>query len=262
MSLKGRTAIVTGSAGSADGTAGVGRSVALKLGSLGCNVVVNYGTNRRGKQVAAQAQRVAKAIETLGGQALVCPADIRDPQQVERMVREAVKRFRRVDILVNNAGGGWEPRDLAAVSPDYWDSCLRAEADGAFWAIRQLLPGMRRRRWGRIVNLGYTDSLLRNSLADDDVPYTLGKAARTWLSRVLRDEVKNGVTVNAVEITLVEHIAFDQALALLQGKRAGFPSTRLTPYDVAEVVAWLCSEQARFVSGAVIPLPCQNLAND
>ena len=259
MSLKGRTAIVTGSASSEDGTAGVGRSVALKLGALGCNVVVNYGTNRKGKKVAAQAQRVARAIEQSGGQAIVIEADIRDAEQVAAMVKETAKRFRKVDILVNNAGGGWEPRDIASVSTDYWDSCLHAEADGAFYAIREVLPGMRRRGWGRIVNIGYTDALLRDKLGEDDVPYTLGKAARTWLSRVLHGEAKRGVTVNAVEITLVEHVQLAEALALLKGDRGRFPTTRLTPHDVAEVVAWLCSDEARFVSGAVIPVPCQNI---
>src|SRR5437016_2635828 len=151
-SLKGRVALVTGSTGE-----GMGRSIALTLAREGADVVLNHGTNRRTS--AANNRRLVKAVEALGSRAIVVRADTAKGDDVRKMFLRAGQELGPVDILVNNAGGSWDPRqDITKVEDDAWQGVLRAEIDGMFHTIRAALPGMRRRRWGRIVNIGMTGS--------------------------------------------------------------------------------------------------------
>ena len=172
MELKGKTALITGSCGK-----GMGRSTALRLGREGANVVLNYGTNRAGPKAEAEARRTAEAITELGGQAIIQKADTTDEAQVKAMVAAACAEFGQVDILVNNAGGEWDAKDYTEIEIDRFRKVLAAEIDGAFLMMKHVVPGMRERRWGRIVHISLTFALWMDS-ASRAWPPTTASARR------------------------------------------------------------------------------------
>jgi len=258
MELKGRTALITGSTGS-----GIGRSAAFRLALEGANIILNYGTYHRTSQALKDAknnaQMVATVVEELGGKALVFPADTRDPHQVKEMVDAGMEKFEAIDILVNNAGGDWLIQDIAEIKPDQWRSVLQAEIDGAFYCIKYVLPGMRQRMWGRIINISMENALnWTNYLAED---YALGKAARTWMVRAwAKHEIKYGITINAIEPRPIAHMTFEEAIDAVKNGAAWKERTKPVAHDIAELIAFLCSEKAKFISGSVFVFP--NLSNE
>jgi NAD(P)-dependent dehydrogenase (short-subunit alcohol dehydrogenase family) len=243
MELQGRVALVTGASGR-----GMGRSIALTLAREGADVVVNF------KERRDRAEHVAKMIESFGRRALVHQADVADAGAVLAMVEAAHAHFGRLDIAVGSAGGSWQPADLPDIDPAHWRAVMAEEVDSAYALLRAALPGMRARGWGRIVLIG-------GHRADDwpfgppEAPfdYALGKAARHWLARTLGPrELARGVTINAVAPGPIEYVTPEQARRLVEGDVEA--SDDPTPQDVADVVAFLCSERAQFVTGAVIPV--------
>lgn len=253
MELKGRTALITGSTGN-----GIGRSTAFRLAFEGANVVLNYGTHHRTDEelnvAKMNANLVAKIVEEFGGKALVVPADTRDPNQVEAMVDEVIERFGTIDILVNNAGGEWLVQDIAEIEPNHWRSVLQAEIDGAFFCIKYALPIMRERKWGRIINISVENALnWKGYLAED---YALGKAARTWMVRAwAKEEIKHGITINAIEPGPIAHMTLEEAMDAVRNGKIHQKRKRLVAHDVAELIAFLCTDKARFISGSVFVFP-------
>ena len=244
--LRGRVALVTGSTGE-----GMGRSTALTLAREGADIVLNTGTNRRTKEAANR--RLIEAVESFGVRAILAEAKTSEGPAVRRMFSRAKKELGPIDILVNNAGGRWDPRpDLVKVDDDFWQDVLRAEIDGMFHTIKAALPDMRRRRWGRIINLGMERS---EEFMEPPYDYTVGKIARHGLTRILSEvEMPHGVTINAVAPGYIPYYSFAQAMEAVRHGKAWTSRRHGTPQDVAELVAWLCSEQARFVKGAIIPV--------
>lgn len=245
--LEGRVALVTGSTG-----AGMGRSTALTLAREGAHVVLNHGTNRT--TPASVNRRIIEAIESLGVRAIVVRANTADGGDVRRMFARAKEELGPVEILVNNAGGSWAPenKDFAKVRPPFWQRVLRAEIDGMFHTIQAALPGMRRRRWGRIVNIGMERS---EEFMEPPYDYTLGKIARHGLTRILSEiEIARGITINAIAPGYIPSFTFRQAVEAMRhegpwkGRRHG------NPQDVAELVAFLCHEESSYVNGAVVPV--------
>lgn len=254
MELKGRTALITGSTGG-----GMGRSTAFQLASEGANIILNYGTCHRTGQVLKDAEenanKVANVVEELGGEALVFPADTREPDQVKAMVDAGIERFGAIDILVNNAGGEWLIQDITEIEPDHWRSVLQAEIDGAFYCIKFVLPYMRERRWGRIINISVEDALMKwpGGLAED---YALGKAARTWMVRAwAKQELKHGITINAIEPGPIANMKLEEAIDAVKNGEVWRKRKKPVSHDIAELIAFLCSEKARFISGSVFVFP-------
>ena len=243
MGLEGRIVLVTGAGGQ-----GMGRSIALTLARDGANVVLNFRKNRE------QAEANAALVETMGREALAVQADVTVAAEVDAMFAIARERFGRVDIVVNSAGGPWKPQDVTEISPEHLRRVLAGEIEATFHLLRAALPGMRERGWGRFVSIG-------GHMADDwpfgspeaPLDYPLGKAARHWLTRTLAPmEIPRGITINAVAPGPTPRITADEALAAVRGEGATAEHTQQT---VAEVVAFLCSEAAARVTGAVIPVP-------
>jgi NAD(P)-dependent dehydrogenase (short-subunit alcohol dehydrogenase family) len=198
--------------------------------------------------------RVVRVVEELGGKALVLPADTRDPDQVKAMVDVGIEKFGAIDILVNNAGADWLMQDITEIKPDHWRSVLQAEIDGAFYCIKYVLPRMRERRWGRIINISMEGALnWTRYLAED---YALGKAARTWMVRAwARHEIKHGITINAIEPGPIAHTSLQEAVDAVKNGGAWRKRKKPVAHDVAELIAFLCSEKARFISGSVFVFP-------
>ncbi len=229
----------------------MGRSTALTLAREGADVVLNTGTNQRTR--AKDNRPLLDALSSSGVRSVLIEADTKDGAAVREMFARAKRELGPVDILVNNAGGLWDPRsDLTRVKDDFWQDVLRAEIDAMFHTIKTALPDMRRRRWGRIVNLGMERS---EEFMEGPYDYTVGKIARHGLTRILSEvEMPRGVTVNAVAPGYIPSFTFSQALDAVRHGRSWRTRKYGTPQDVAELVTWLCTDEARFVKGAIIPI--------
>jgi 3-oxoacyl-[acyl-carrier protein] reductase len=244
MGIEGRVALVTGAGGE-----GMGRSIALTLARDGADVVLNY--HRKDQRVV----ETAAAIEAMGRRVLAFAADVADPLQVDSMVAAAEEALGPIDIVVNSAGGPWKPQDITKIDPAHFRTVLAQEIEATFLLIRATLPGMRARGWGRIVSIGgYSADDWRYGPPEAPLDYPLGKAARHWLTRTLAPrEIGRSITINAVAPGPTPRVTLDEAVAAVRGERG--PRDHNTPQDVADVVAFLCSDAATRVTGAVIPVP-------
>jgi 3-oxoacyl-[acyl-carrier protein] reductase len=171
------------------------------------------------------------------------------------MVAAAVERFGKVDIVVNSAGGPWKPQDVTEIAPEHLRAVLAQEVESVFHLLRAVLPGMRERGWGRIVSIGgHGADDWRYGPPEAPLDYPLGKAARHWLTRTLAPrEAPHGITINAVAPGPTERVSPEEALAAVRGERR--PHEGNTPQDIADVVAFLCSDAAARITGAVVPMP-------
>jgi len=237
--LTGRVALVTGS------SRGIGRAIALRLARAGARVVVNYLNHAR------EAEEVAEAIRACGSEALVVQADVTVREEVARLVQEALNRFGRLDILVNNAG---TIRDvpLVRMRDEDWDAILNLDLRSAFLCTREALKPMLKARWGRIINISSVVGLMGNI---GQANYAAAKAGLIGLTKsVAREVATRNITVNAVAPGYV-HTELVDALPEKLKERILFyiPQERFgDPEDVAHAVAFLASEEARYITGQVL----------
>ena len=238
FSLKDRVALVTGA------SQGIGRATALALAQAGAKVVV---TARNTEKLAT----VVSEIATAGGEALAVGMDVADAAQVKTGFRQALDKFGKLDILVNNAA---ITRDALAVrmKQDDWDSVLRTNLTGAHLCAQQALSVMMRARYGRIINLA---SVVAETGNPGQANYVAAKAGLIGLTRALALEIASrNVTVNAVAPGFVvspmtDPLPQDVKDALL----ARIPLGRMgCDAEVAATVVFLASEEAGYITGAVI----------
>ena len=181
--LNHRVALVTG------GSRGIGRAIAIALASAGAAVAVNY------RQRADEAHQVVAQIESAGGRALAVRADVSAASEVTNMIGEIERSLGAVDVLVNNAGTGTFS-DIESITEAEFDHTLAVNLKSAFLCTQAVLPGMRARRWGRIVNLS---SVAARGAGAVGVHYNASKAGLEGLTRGYASRVaREGVTVNAV----------------------------------------------------------------
>lgn len=188
--LKSRVALVTG------GSRGIGKAIALMLGEAGAAVAVNHRASGK------EAEAVAETLHERGGRAAAFCADVSSRVAVEAMVQEIEKRFGPINILVNNAGMA-AIRGLEQITEEDFDRTIAVNLKSAFLCTQAVLPGMRARRWGRIVNISSIGA--RIGSGSISIAYAAAKAGLEGLTRgyALRLAAE-GVTVNAVAPGLID----------------------------------------------------------
>ncbi len=239
MDLSGKTALVTGA------SKGIGRGIAKKLATLSCDLAVNYNTDASG------AEDVVRSIRATGQSAFAVQASVGESAQVKRMFETVLGEFERLDIVVNNAGTQvWAP--LLDLSEEDWDRVIDTNLKGCFLCTQLAGRHMREHGGGRIVNIG---SGCNKVAFPNLVSYTASKGGMEQFTKVAAAELGTyGITVNCVApgAILIERTAREaedyagQWSRLTPMGRVGYPK------DVAEAVAFLCTDAAEFISGQTL----------
>lgn len=227
MSL--RIALVTGAA------RGMGRAIALRLAEDVSGVAVHYLTRRE------EALELAAAIRDKGKLSAVFRADLTKKAQAAGLVKKVEERFARIDVLVNNVGTflvkPWDQLEVAD-----WEKVLRGNLLGSYFCMKAALPGMRKRKWGRVVNIGYSRAEHLGAYPTI-APYAVAKTGLLVLTRTAAaSEVASGITVNMVSPGLIRGGALPPMKNISESQLGTYE-------DVAEAVAWCASDRAAAVTG-------------
>ena len=246
--LRGRVAIVTG------GATGIGKAIALEFARHGVHVAFNYFSYDGGGDIRHEADETAREITHMEVRVFHDECDVRDPRAVERFVADAQERLGGVQILVNNAGIARD-RALWRLSDEQWRTVLETNLTGAFHLIRAVAPIFRRQHDGKIVNVSSVHGIRSEfGLAN----YSASKAGLLGLTRSAALELgPSNVNVNAVAPGYIRTTRLTSGVPaeILDTARERAVLGRLgDPQDVANVVVFLCSEYARHITGAVIPV--------
>lgn len=244
--LRGRIALITG------GSSGIGRAVALAFAESGVHVAFNY--LEAGPESRHLARQVAAELRAVGVRAYFRPCDVREPGDVRAFVNEVVAELGGLHFLVNNAGIGRDGA-LWRMEDDSWSSVLDTNLSGAFYFIRAVSPILRGQEWGKIVNVASVHGVRGEfGLAN----YISSKAGLIGLTRSAAVELgPKNINVNAVAPGYIRTTQLTEQVPAEIMDRAREKSVlgRLgDPQDVAELVRFLCSEGARHITGAVIPV--------
>lgn len=250
LGLKDKVALV------AAASQGLGRAVAEELAAEGASLVLCA------RNPSALAETAAAIADSTGAHVLAVPADVTDMDQIERLVQSAAERFGRVDILVTNAGGP-PAGQFDQLSREQWEQATRLTLFSAIELVRQVLPGMKERRWGRILNI--TSIAVKQPVENLMLSNSL-RAGLTGFARTLANEVAAyGVTVNNIlpGYTRTERL---EELAHMMASKQGIspaefrakweqeiPMRRLgEPREFAALAAFLVSERASYITGTSI----------
>ena len=252
LGLKDKVALV------AAGSRGLGRAVAEELATEGASLVLCA------RDANILAQTTASIADQTGAHVLGVPADVTDARQVKQLVASGIERFGRIDILVTNAGGPPAGR-FDQLTQEQWEQATRLTLYSAVNLAREVLPGMRTRRWGRILNITsiavkqpVENLLLSNSL----------RAALTGFARTLANEVATeGITVNNILPGYTRTERLEELAGMMAEKQgisadqfrahweAEIPMRRLgEPREFAALAAFLVSERASYITGTSIPV--------
>lgn len=223
----------------------MGRQIAWTLAREGADVVLNYGTYRKG---AAAARKAVKECERLGAQAVAVRADTRSERDVRRLVERAKADFGGLDLLVVNSGGDWVESATEKLSLAAWRKVVEAEVDAAFLLVREALPLLRKSRRARIVFISWDRAALAR---DAPLDYSVGKLARDALAEKLTQELEGtGITVNTVAPGAIPYPTDAQSRDFVRHGAQWAKRARSQNQDVAEAVLWLCQDEAKFVTGS------------
>jgi 3-oxoacyl-[acyl-carrier protein] reductase len=260
IDLSGRVALVTG------GSRGLGRADALTLARAGADVVVadllveselSDETDRYGalatvarQQGLVHTEETVDEIRGMGRRALAVRCDVTDRAQVDAAVARTVEELGSVDVLVNNAGTLDHVGQFHNQSPELWERDLRVNLTGAFNCAQAVWPHMRERGWGRIVNMSSVAGTLGGF---GQASYSTTKAGLLGLTKTLAMEgARHGITCNAIVPGVIGTEAFHMANAAMNERIVARTALKRPgdPQEIANAVAFLCSDLASFITGA------------
>jgi len=239
MDLTNKVAIVTGSG------RGIGQAIALKLAEVGATVVINDVGE------ATFVDSVVEEIKAMNRESLAILADVSSSADVSRLVEETMATYGRIDILVNNAG---ITRDQLALrmSDEDWDRVINVNLKSVFLCTRAVLRHMVKQRWGRVINIASIVGIIGNP---GQANYASAKAGIIGFTRTIAKEVASrGITTNAIapgfiDTGMTQQLQDDWKQELQKRIPLGYLGV---PRDVAEAVAFLASEEARYITGQVL----------
>jgi 3-oxoacyl-[acyl-carrier protein] reductase len=237
--LENKTAVVTGA------SRGIGRAVAIKLASLGANIVLNYRSSIK------SVEEVLAEIKAMGANAVAVQGDISSFTEAEKVIKAAVENFGSLDILVNNAGITKDGL-LARMKEEDFDSVIETNLKGAFNCIRHATPIMMKQRRGRIINMSSVVGVAGNV---GQINYAASKAGVIGMTKSAAKELASrGITVNAIAPGFIQSDMTDALSDKVKEKLlSGIPLKRLgQAEEVAELTAFLASESASYITGQVI----------
>ena len=237
-----KVAIVTGS------SQGIGQAIAVRLAQDGTNIAIDYHTHDQG------ANETKRQVEAAGAKGVVIKADLSSLPEINDLIDQTLKKFGRIDILVNNAGIE-KRKDFWEVTEPEWDAVMNVNLKGVFFATQQVVRHLQsEKRAGKIINI---------SSVHEELPfphfasYCMSKGGLKMMTRNLAIELAPfGITVNsvapgAIETSINKNLLNDPAE--LNALLANIPLKRLgQPSDVAEVVAFLASDKASYITGTTI----------
>lgn len=239
--LKGHVALVTGSGRN------IGRSIALLFAREGASVIVNGHSDEKA------VRDVVREIEALQGTAVGIMADVSDPDDVARLVERGSAQLGQIDIAVNNVGRRIR-QPLDEISITDWQETINYNLNSAFYVVHHVLPGMRERGWGRLINIAGYDAWTGHM--DQRAHNVAAKAGMHGLTKaVAREAGVWGITSNTVapgaintvrDETQYSHVDIEAIAKRLAIKKAGEPE------DIAEACLFLAGESGKFVTGQVI----------
>lgn len=237
--IDGKVAIVTGA------SRGIGRAIALKLAKLGFNIVINY------RNSIEAVENFLNEIKTFGVEVLAIKGDVSNFEEMDRMFNEVMDKFGRVDVLVNNAGITKDTLLMRMKEEDF-DQVIDINLKGTFNCLRKVTPIMMKQKSGRIVNISSVVGVAGNA---GQVNYAASKSGVLGMTKSLAKEVgSRGITVNAVAPGFINTDMTDVLSdKIKEGIKNNIPLRKFgEAEDVANLVAFLCSEEAAYITGQVI----------
>jgi NAD(P)-dependent dehydrogenase (short-subunit alcohol dehydrogenase family) len=222
----------------------MGRSIALTLAREGAKVAVNYRTSKDA------AEAIVDHIKSREGEAIAVKADVFEADGCKELVARTTEGLGAIDICIVNPGASWHPESIERIDSSAAIEDVVSEVAPFFHLMPLVLPGMYEQKWGRVIGISL--------LPPCDSPaysYNAAKAARTQVMLRARDEAwKNGVTINIIApgpVPAIDEVS--EAVEQCDHGAAWDNRAKASPQDVADAVAYLCSEAGRYITGCVVP---------
>ncbi|MGE5473102.1 MAG: 3-oxoacyl-[acyl-carrier-protein] reductase [Ignavibacteriales bacterium] len=239
MSLKGKTAVITGS------SRGIGRAIALKLADMGADIVLNATVN------SDAIDQVEKEIKAKGVKVLTIKCDISNFEEVEKLFEEVIKQFGKVDILVNNAGITKDGL-LLRMNENDWNEVLDTNLKSVFNCTKIVSKVMIKNKSGKIINMSSISGITG---AAGQTNYSASKAGVIGFTKAAaREFASRGITVNAIAPGFIQSRMTDKLPEQIKEEYlSNIPLKRFgTPEEVADLVGFLASDKANYITGQVI----------